>query len=210
MKIKSLIFVLLSAAMCNVASAQSYLSLGVGLTSLDETDIRVSPGTVTTDYNRGEGLRAAYGYQFTSFRAEIEIARYENDVDNHALNGEQLTGAKGEASALALMANVYFDFDTGSQFTPYVGAGLGNIDLDFSSYGVDAIPVVLNDDDAVLGYQFMLGAAYELSETTSLFGEYRYIAADEATVQTSFETGGVETGIDYDASVLQFGVNLQF
>ena len=193
-------------------SAQGYFSLGVGFASLDEANFDVAPGTVTTDYDDGLAVRAAYGYQFASFRAEIELAKYVNDVESHSLGGANLDGPTGEASALTLMVNGYIDFDTGSgsALTPYIGLGIGNADLDFSGYGVNAIPNVLDDDDSVLAYQLMLGGSYALSPSTSLYGEYRYLTADDASVQTSFETGGVETGIDYDANILQFGINFNF
>jgi len=210
MKTISLGVVLASALICNVASAQGYVSLSANLSSPDSSDFRTAQGGVTAEYNRGLGLRIALGRHFSSFRGEIELARYENDVDNVLVAGLQQTGSRGETSALGLMVNGYYDFSAHSRFSPYIGLGFGNLELDYRGFGSDVNPVILEADDAVLGFQFMFGGTYEVSDSTSLFGELRFLSTDESTVQTSFETGSVETEINYDANILQFGVNFRF
>lgn len=210
MKTISLGAVLASALICNVASAQGYLSLGASLNSLDSADFRTAQGGVTAEYNRGLGLRIAIGRHFSSFRGEIELSRYENDVDNVLVAGLQQTGSRGETSALGLMVNGYYDFAPSSRLSPYIGLGIGNLELDYRGFGSDVNPVILEADDAVLGFQFMFGGTYEISDNTSFFGELRVLSTDESTVQTSFETGSVESGINYDSNILQVGVNFRF
>ncbi len=208
--LKLVLMIIAGMAVSTVAQAQGYLALGVGFSSLDESQFDSELGAISTDYDGGVVTRVAGGYQFASFRGEIELAKYENDVDSHSIGGSSLSGPTGETPGLALMVNGYYDFATTSPFIPYIGFGVGNIDLDFSSLGVDAVPNVLNADDSVFAYQLMLGGTYALSPSTSIFGEYRYINSEDATVQTSFETGGVETGIEYQANVFQVGVKLDF
>ena len=193
------------------AAAQSYVSFGAGVVSLDETEFQVAPGTISTDFDGGSIISAAYGYQFSGFRAEIQALRLDNDVDTHALGGgAPLDGPTGEATTTALMGNIFYDFFNDSGFTPYVGAGIGYADVDFSGFGVAAIPDVLDDGDTVLAYQLIAGGDYAFSPTTSIFGQYSYFSTDDVEVQTSAATGAVNTELSNEGSTFQIGVRIRF
>lgn len=195
----------------SVGLAQSYLSIGAGVNSLDGTDFQVAPGNIDTEFDDGEVLSVAYGWQFQSYRAEIELATMSNDVESHSLNGGALlVGATGEATATALMGNILLDINTDSALTPYFGAGIGFADVDADGFGVSAIPDVLSDGDSVLAYQIILGADYALSPTASLFVQYNWFNTEEAQVSTSTATGAVSTDIDYEGYNFRLGARFRF
>ena len=104
----------------------------------------------------------------------------------------------GAFSMIAFMANVDYDFDTGSRWVPYVGGGLGvaTISLDTESSSGTSL---VDDSDTVFAYQVGAGIGYEFpleegrSITVSL--DYRYFGT-----QTPTFTGDV-TGAEFDAAI---------
>lgn len=76
------------------------------------------------------GFRLAYGAAFpvgdNKIRTELEYG-YNGKVkfsDSDTVYRNTFT-LSSETKSQSLMANVYFDFNTGTEFTPYIGAGIG-------------------------------------------------------------------------------------
>ncbi len=115
---------------------------------------------------------------------------------DEAVKGKQ--SIDGDFSMLAFMANVDYDFDTGSRWVPYIGGGLG-----VASISVDAentMGISLSDDsDTVMAYQVGAGIGYEFplpegrSITVSL--DWRYFGTQDPTFK-----GDVSEG-DFDATI---------
>ena len=79
------------------------------------------------DYDVGPAGNLYVGYGFgNGFRTDLEASIRENSHDG---NNHQTT--------YGLMANGYYDFDFGSPFVPYIGAGIGValVDADFNPSG---------------------------------------------------------------------------
>ena len=201
------------------AAAQSakgfYVGVGGGINFLQDTDFDVL-GTVNVEneYDSGFTLSGYGGYDFGAVwplggvRLEGEFAYRDNGIDVHsvpALGGDQ-PGSDGDASSFAFMTNAYNDFLPKSKFRPYVGAGIGVVRVDFSDYGIAAIPDVLDDSDTVFAWQAMGGIAYDLTEKVTFGAEYRYFSA-EPTFTTSAATGSVENDVDYRNHSLLFKFN---
>lgn len=208
---------LTTAGVSSAALAESYFSLHGAYTMADEFDFRVAPGTVSTDFDDGYGLGAAYGVRLgqpgapTRWRVEGELSYRQNDVDTHRLNGgAPLAGPTGELENTSVMANAYIDFGADAAFTPYLGGGVGLAMIDAKNFGVGAIPAVLDDDDTVLAYQLIAGAAYDVSPSAELFFEYRWFATEDPDVTTSAATGGVDTSIEYQTNNFLVGARFYF
>ena len=201
------------------ASAQSskgfYLGLGGGLNLLNDSDFNVLSGVnVDNEYDPGYVLSGAGGYDFGSVwsyggvRVEGEVSYRKNDVDVHsvaALGGDQ-AGSTGDASALGVMANVYHDFLPGNRLRPYIGGGIGFALVDFSDYGIAAIPNVLDDDDTAFAWQAMAGVSYDITKQVSLGAEYRFFSA-EADITTSTATSSVKNDVNYDSHSIMLKLN---
>lgn len=131
------------------------------------------------------GFRLAYGAIFpaadNNVRAEIEYG-YNGKVklSEHFDNGNYVDS---QTKSQAVMLNGYFDFNTGTAFTPYVGAGLGYARLkntlsnDEASYskskgnfawqvGAGVSYAVNNNVDIDLAYRFM-----DYGKVTHNFGD---------------------------------------
>ena len=66
----------------------------------------------------------------------------------------------------------FYDLDTDSPWTPYLGAGLG---WALVGYEVDAFGgPFIDDDDGVFGFQAMAGVAYEIQESLQISFGYRF------------------------------------
>ena len=104
----------------------------------------------------------------------------------------------GAFSMLAFMANVDYDFDTGSQWVPYIGGGLGVANISLDTKTASGRPLT-DDSDTVFAYQVGAGIGYEFpleegrSITVSL--DWRYFGT-----QTPTFTGAV-TRTDFDVGI---------
>ena len=110
--------------------------------------------------------------------------------DTHIVNGA--------FSMLAFMANVDYDFDTGSRWVPYVGGGLGLAIISLDAESAEGESFV-DDRDTVFAYQVGAGIGYEFplpegrSITVSL--DWRYFGTQAPTF-----TGAV-TGNEFQTEI---------
>jgi opacity protein-like surface antigen len=105
------------------------------------------------------------------------------------VNGSELT-------TMSYMVNGYYDIKTNSAFTPYIGAGIGMIngELDDSGY---------TSDDTVFGYQFIVGAAYNVNKNFALDLSYRFQGAAQ-----DFSLNGSD--LSYMSSSIMAGLRYSF
>lgn len=163
-----------------------------------------------TGFNIGVGVGASIG---NNFRVEGELSYSDEDVDGVAFSGNGPAAeinVSGDVRTVALFANGYYDFVNTSQFTPYVGVGLGlaRVDQDFV-YGPG---VRVDDSDTVFATQLIAGASYDLGDGFALTGDVRYrrfydIEADRLA-PTGANTGGIEG--DLDSFAVNVGVRFSF
>ena len=111
------------------------------------------------------------GYDFIGPRLEVEVGYGQIPVSVN-IPGTAITNKVG---ALTTMANVLYDFMPTSQWTPYVGAGLG---------------VAFIDSNASLGstqfaWQAMVGLAYNINSSMRVGIEGRYFGTSNPSVNTS-------------------------
>lgn len=181
------------------ASAQEafdpYISVFAGISFVgDETfsGIVTPPGgqqSVAGDYgtafNFGGALGADLGstFGFAGTRVEIEGSHLsagvdENDLDFSGNGPGAENNVDGDISMTFLLANVLFDFDTGTAITPYVGvgAGLAFTDVDIVYGGAPGAPPPISHDDSGVEFagQLIVGGSYAVSEKVSLFVDGRY------------------------------------
>ncbi len=153
-----------------------------------------APG-VAAKINEAAGSTAPYP-------ADTRNTSYTDLRDEHkplaVANVPRRNSIDGDFSMLAFMANVDYDFDTGSRWVPYIGGGLG-----VASISVDAenaMGISLSDDsDTVMAYQVGAGIGYEFplpegrSITVSL--DWRYFGTQDPTFK-----GDVSEG-DFDVTI---------
>ncbi|WP_428407870.1 P44/Msp2 family outer membrane protein [Hyphococcus sp.] len=185
-----------------------------------------------TEFDTGYAFAGAIGKDFGWLRGEVEVAYQSNGVDAHsgvsaggiALDGEDagvlITGSpnigvsvgdlvadgRGDVSTLFVMANVFYDIDTGGRLTPYIGggAGVGFADVDYSPSGV----AIIQDDASVFAYQAMAGVAYAVSPSLDLTVGYRYRATSDVEVDADLFSARFD--IENKTSIIEAGLRFSF
>lgn len=202
----------------------------------DGTTLDVAAGTPygwTTEFDSGFALSGEWGKRYESgLRVGVELAHSKSDVDTHtnvtlgggsidALDAASIAGSptplgatvaavvadgQGDISNTGLYANAYWDFNTGSNFQPYVGAGLGYVDVNvtYSPSGVG----VIDDGEGKFGYQLKAGATLQLDNQWELYGEYAYRATEDIEVNNDLFPGSLE--IENTQNVFSIGARYRF
>ena len=103
-------------------------------------------GKAVNKYDTGFKLEGVVGYELGSnLRVELELFYAEADVDKQtyrnistvtplgpvSLPGEKETIISGPTRQVGAMLNLWYDIDLGSRWTPYVGVGVGVMEVDF-------------------------------------------------------------------------------
>ncbi|MDX2143823.1 MAG: outer membrane beta-barrel protein [Rhodospirillaceae bacterium] len=153
------------------------------------------------DSETGWTLGGALGYRFSPLlRAELALDYLDADVDGSyrenvfavpcgTFANQPCLGpaVDGDVNALSGFAMGYFDVDTGTSLSPYLGAGLG-----FSRIGVDvnttarlnngtSSPLAIVDDsDTAFGYRATAGVSYTLKAAMIDVG-YSYTRHDKSS-----------------------------
>jgi OmpA-OmpF porin, OOP family len=187
---KRFFVIMIIAAMFMATSAQAadgkmYFALGAGASL--PTDVDDDTGT-NISFDPGWNVTGALGYDLGMVRVEGEIGYRMFDIDTVTGVGVP-PGVTGDVSALTFMANAYYDFDMSSPLTPYLGFGLGvsDADVEVTAPGLGT----LKSGDTEFSYQFMAGAAYDISSTMALTAGYRFfgIADSESPDIHEFNVG---------------------
>lgn len=133
----------------------------------------------------GFGVNGVLGYAFSNgWRTELELGYRENDLDQLDLqagfgdaNGESVD-VSGDTSALSLMANTWYNFNTGSRFQPYLGGGIGVAQVAANNVRADGADL-FDDDDVVFAYQAGAGVDMGINDDLTVGVGYRYFGTED-------------------------------
>lgn len=151
-----------------------------------DIDDKVFGGSVAA----GVATKLPYG----SLRLEAEYSR-NADAENKEsgiIDEDETTitmyDLKMKLESQAFMANMYYDFDTNTKLTPYIGGGIGMAKLKakLSSFGESLGSV----DDTTFAWQLGAGVAYAATDHVTFDAGYRYadygdFSKDDAKVDVS-------------------------
>jgi opacity protein-like surface antigen len=184
-----------------------YISFFGGL-SLHE-DFKTDYNSSGTDYSEAldtkEGfvIGGAAGTCFMeTFRADVEVAYSNNDA-------EYFTGfpnnVSGDLDTLTVLGNLWYDFDTGTMFKPYIGGGAG-IGIVWGDYNYDPplVPpgqIVKGHD---LGFAFQLGAGVNIpvSQSVDFTIGYRFKGILDLHMNSTFLAATDHEGDLYSHNVI--------
>ena len=163
------------------------------------------------------GGHYAAGVKANAIRAEIEWNHW-NDAKRTYFDDEEGGKERIRLQNHVLMLNGYYDFNTCTRWTPYVGAGVGVAMLKLSSNYMDADGHdKVSDKSYNVAWQIGAGVAYDLTKNIALDAGYRYINAGAATLDKYNESypgyGYAEsskTKVDTAAHELYFGARYTF
>ena len=198
---------LVVASNCVMAQGNSwYVAGGLGVSFANDVDIKQLGATISTDFDTGAMATAAIGHNFENLRIEGEFAYMQNDVSSLKAFGVGVD-ASGDVSTASLMANVYYDFDTGSKWKPFIGAGAGYSSVSINSLSAGGF-LLADDDTGVFAYQLKAGIGYGFTENLDGTLGYRFFGtADGDFVDTS---GTPFTADGLQNHVIELGVRYRF
>jgi outer membrane protein OmpA-like peptidoglycan-associated protein len=151
--------------------------------------------------NEGYIFGLAGGYKIQKWRAELDLDYSEYGMrsgTNVFAGSARQSGLGGSTSNLSFMLNGYYDLNTGTRFTPYIGFGIGGDYFSLHQVKTTQAPVrsIANSSDIVFAYQPIIGVAYSINDRMSLGLEYRYFSTTDATVKYSLTPPGGNFKID--------------
>ena len=178
-----------------------YIKGNVGLGMAMDTDIDNMPnaaGTAKVTYDTGIVASLAAGYDFANpMRMEVEFMRQKNDLDRLSYDNVYGNFDEGDLTTKSFMLNGFYDIDTGSPWTPFLGGGIGWSKLDLNTPALD-----MSDNDNVFTYQFIGGVAYAFNEQWSVDAQYRFIGTSDATIDGA--------DFDFNSNNLMLGLRYSF
>ncbi len=191
-----------------------------------------------SEYDTGFKVAGVVGYELGGgLRVEGELFFARAEVDKVTYKGVNAGGdpvpglgnvdipITGTADQFGGFASVWYDIDTGSEWIPYVGGGLGFIrvdqgDLDYDSNGLaeeiirgqlppGTVPDI-STVDTVFAYHFGAGVGYRLTDNVILQAGYRFQAASDLEFEGENPGGSVRVESSLRAHLLEVGVRYRF
>ena len=204
--------------------------------------------TVRTEHDTGFKLGGVLGRHLEAglrVEGEIFFARAKVSKLTHSsitvpslsftLQDELAIPVSGSADQLGALVNVWYDFDTGDNWTPYIGGGIGFIrvdrgDLQYNTGAVaeavadalaqqagappGSVPPIdvpaLSGSDTALAYQIGAGVGYALSDTATLQIGYRLQMVDGLSFSGANDVAMVGSETDLRIHFLEVGIRQQF
>jgi outer membrane protein OmpA-like peptidoglycan-associated protein len=197
---RTLIAAALLAFLPGLAAAQQssgfYLGAGIGANSVEDDLYEIQGGGTDAKTDLGYYLGGFFGYAYgNGVRTDLELNYRNNDSSNPS---------NGEISSFGAFANAYYDFSTGTAFTPYLGLGLGAVRPDYEgTIGT----LTLDDSDIVPAVQVIAGVSYAFNDNLSLFADYRHLMTDDINLKT---TNGTQVSADYTNDTFMVGLRWLF
>ena len=172
-------------------AAQFYVGGHGGISIQQDSDLEdpafpaLGVTSFEVEFDAGPLFGFVAGYDFGNFRAEGEVTYRTNDIDDVVINGTAVAGLPGvtldgDVTSWAIMANGYYDIDTGTIVTPYIGGGIGvqivEADLRVTALGVTA---TADETDAVFAGQIAAGLAVEVMPKLDITVDYRFLISSD-------------------------------
>lgn len=218
--IVTLAMLMFIAANNNAFAAQDvkphwYVGLQGGVNFVSDSDLDAKGGIAPTDgtitFDTGVGLAANVGYRSFSEAGAADFFRFELELVQRTGNMSEFIDATGtnkvsdDLKMLALMANMYFDFNPGGNLNPYVGGGLGA-----AHYSMDSNQLQINDEDTRFAYQGMAGFLYQPSSWrfTEFMAGYRYFSSLNPELVSA--NLGTKNEIPFKSHSLEMGFHIYF
>lgn len=192
-----------------VASDGPYVSLFGGVNFLTDSTTNYYGEDADVDFDAGFVVGGAAGFAFNNgFRAEFELAYRSNTVEEITTpEGYGAYVSDGEMNALSLMVNVWYDFETGTDFRPFVGGGIGGALVNQEQVGGYEGYDWGDDQDGAFALQVGAGVAVDMGRA-ELTLEYRFFSARGVDISGSYIDPYGEVDADYDSHSIMVGFRL--
>lgn len=132
----------------------------------------------------GFGAGGSAGYDFGDFRAEAEFSfQSANFRHGEEIDKDDKREADDNLTVMSMLANGFFDLDTGTPFVPFIGIGAGAVNLAVKlDDGNDATDPDFEGSGWGFAYQANVGVAYEIIDAVALTLGYKFFGTLETQV----------------------------
>ena len=160
----------LFATNANALDFQQYVSVKGTYNDMSNKVKWVDPGDEKEPTGKNKlndevfGASFAYGVKTGPVRTELEL-NWHDDAE------KKDDGDKIKIENNSIMLNAYYDIDTGTKFTPYVGAGLGMARLKIKEKSDENWSKSSNE----FAWQLGAGVSYAATDNVSVDLGYRYV-----------------------------------
>lgn len=168
-----------------------YGTIGIGGSWANDIDGNVkrrnNPNrNVELETGGGFSLDAGVGYDFGAIRTELTYVYNRVGVDDITRNRNWTSTRTNGGNQNGIMASAYWDINTGTRWTPYIGGGIGWINQSMGNNTlvktrggnvVNRINTGSGSDD-LFGWQAKAGVAYGVNWNTDIYAEAVYQGAE--------------------------------
>lgn len=202
----SALFLFSSFAVAGQTGDYVGVSSGVLLsTNSNVTDRDGSSGKLTYE-NISIPFSVYLGHQFgIGFRAEEELFYKKTNANKFSFLSNTYN-IDSNVWALGAMSNVYYDWyhdvkemeDT--YFSPYIGLGIGLVDVNMSEATVNVFKLWNSDSDIGIAYQIMIGNTSRITDKISLDVSYRFFTTRNVNIDRinfNYSNQNVLLGVRY-------------
>ncbi len=205
-------------ALAGAQDNDNYFTVSGGIGWAPDIERTVGNGSrnATIEFESPYGLSAAYGRTIGSWlRLEGEFSFIKAEIDEVTGHFGQDTDEVGRDRFYNMMVNALANFENSTDFTPFVGGGIGAVyaqhNVTFDPDIVDNIPAVdSNDYDWALGYQLMAGVGWEFEPGMTLDVMYRFFGVESRDyTQDNVVASDVELDPTY-IHMIMFGMRFAF
>ncbi|HED31756.1 MAG TPA: porin family protein [Prosthecochloris aestuarii] len=215
-KVLSLIMVGLVAGSMWTSSSQAgetYVSGNIGIVWMNDIEFQ---DNWTNDNDRfelgtdsGIALTGALGYDFGTYRAEIELGYQANDIaswtETDPGDNDPAENSTGDVSLVSLMLNGAYDIDLeGVEIYPFAGIGAAFISFDDASLCFSNSDEFRSKDAVALAYQIGAGVTLPVGDNVMVDARYRYFA----TGDFSFDKPDANSNIESHSAMLGLRVGI--
>jgi hypothetical protein len=162
---KTALFCTLSSGLFAIENG-IYLEAGVGLGYEDSVKVAESNYIYDRDYI----LDASVGYQYTLFRAELEIKYKKDSLQSVELFNGAYIQTNGDFTQTTEMINAYYSGYNSTQFVTSIGAGLGLTTKEFQTI----------KESGIFSAQLLLSVGYRVTEHFIISTKYSYFYTQES------------------------------
>lgn len=215
-------------AVASEAAAQVYVSVHAGGSAWSDGDTTISArsggtgrSTGTAEHAIGFGAAGAVGYALQNARLELEVSARGADIDKISGSGSVRVGgvtktfngslAASDLMAVAFMANVWHDIDTGTPWRPFAGVGVGFARVNLTIGRTDTgWASDFDDTDTVFAFQAGLGIGYEITPKIMANLSYRYFETSTPGFSQTISGAIVSAQTEVKVQNLFAGILLKF
>jgi hypothetical protein len=163
-----------------------YVAASAGLIHPFDPEFDAVGASGELDFVNGWTGAIAFGWSSNHWRAELELAARENELESIHIDGLGSLDVSGDSKVISALAKLAYEFEAGL-FRPYAAVGLGIAEYQIDLNG----PAPGSDDEMVLAGILELGITLPMSPDAELFSSAQLLILGSPFLDPN-NTGGAE------------------